>query len=268
MYLAVQEEKLEVTTSYGKLTIKFAEIKRIEFGVRLSADEARSAAAAVAQMDGSDEKKRDEAWKALAALKERAYPSLEKLDRHADKAVSAKAKEMLAALRKSVSEVKLRAIERDLIHTEHSKIAGKIEAVELRTTTPQFGELKLRVPDLAVVTAAGGFAVDDGPINILPDPGYLTNYQNEIGKTFYFRVTANPGGSVWGTDIYTTDSQLSTAAIHAGVLRHGETGVVRVTIMAGQNSYSGSSRNGISTSDYGSFQGSYKVSKVGARNDD
>jgi hypothetical protein len=102
----------------------------------------------------------------------------------------------------------------------------------------------------------------------LPDPGTLTQYQQRVGQTFYFRVRAHPSGSVWGSDVYTTDSLLATVAIHAGVLKSGETGIVKVTILPGQNSYVGSTRNGVSTSGYGVYPSSYRVGKVGHKSDD
>lgn len=60
------------------------------------------------------------------------------------------------------------------------------------------------------------------------------------------------GGSVWGSDPYTGDSDLCTAAIHAGVVGP-EGGPVRALPAPGQPAYQGSSRNGIVTSDWGSY---------------
>ena len=43
-------------------------------------------------------------------------------------------------------------------------------------------------------------------------------FGSKIGETFYFRVTANAvGGTGWGTDVYTLNSPLAAAAVHAGV---------------------------------------------------
>ena len=50
---------------------------------------------------------------------------------------------------------------------------------------------------------------------------------------------------MWGTDVYTSDSTLATAAVHAGVLQPGQTGVVKVTILPGQAAYQGSTRNSV-----------------------
>src|SRR5438105_11608402 len=47
MKVTLREERVELVTRYGKLSIPVAEIRRIEFGLRLSADEQKRIAAAV-----------------------------------------------------------------------------------------------------------------------------------------------------------------------------------------------------------------------------
>jgi hypothetical protein len=66
---------------------------------------------------------------------------------------------------------------------------------------------------------------------------------------------------VWGTDVYTTDSKLSMAAVHAGVVKVGETGVVHLKIIASPASFAGSTRHGITTSNYGRYSAAYQILK-------
>lgn len=99
----------------------------------------------------------------------------------------------------------------------------------------------------------------------LTDPGDLTRYRGQTGLVYIFTVTGNAsGGTVWGSDIYTDDSNLSAVAVHAGILADGQTGTVKVTILAGQSSYTASTRNGVSTRSYGSWYGSYSVAAGGS----
>ncbi|PIO16161.1 hypothetical protein AB205_0005830, partial [Aquarana catesbeiana] len=64
------------------------------------------------------------------------------------------------------------------------------------------------------------------------------------------------GRNVWGTDVYTDDSSICKAAIHAGIL--GNTGgLVTVEKSPGQQSYTGSTRNGVTTNNYGAWSGSF-----------
>ncbi len=100
--------------------------------------------------------------------------------------------------------------------------------------------------------------LETGSIDALADPGSLTGYRRKVGQSIYFRVTGAVAGTVWGTGVYTDDSPLATAAVHAGVLQNGQSGIVKVTILKGQASYTGSTRNGVATSSYSSFSGSYR----------
>ncbi len=103
--------------------------------------------------------------------------------------------------------------------------------------------------------------------NVLADPGSPNAVPLSIGRVFYFRVTGRQGGTVWGTDIYTADSALATAAVHAGVLKEGQTGVVKVTILPRQNAYQGSTRNGITSGGHGPYPISYRVEPADVEED-
>ena len=71
-------------------------------------------------------------------------------------------------------------------------------------------------------------------------------------------ITGQSNGAVWGTDIYTSDSHIPTAAIHAGVITSGQTKEVFIKIVEGKNNYTASTRNGITTAEWGSWGLSYQ----------
>lgn len=72
-----------------------------------------------------------------------------------------------------------------------------------------------------------------------------------------------PMGLIWGTDVYTADSPICIAAVHAGIIST-DGGAVIIEIMAGQKSYAASTRNGVPSSEWGSFDRSYRfVDAVG-----
>jgi len=76
----------------------------------------------------------------------------------------------------------------------------------------------------------------------------------------FFRVTGRTSGSsVWGTDLYTLDSRLAVAAVHAGAATAGDEAVVKVTFAPGQSNYAGTTRSGVTTSSWGSYRMSYTV---------
>jgi hypothetical protein len=96
------------------------------------------------------------------------------------------------------------------------------------------------------------------------DPGNLTEFTTaDAGRVLLFEVAGRTDGSVWGTDTYTTDSRLATAAVHAGALREGERGLVRVTLVdADGMAYEGSTRHGVTSYDYAVYPLAYRVERV------
>lgn len=82
----------------------------------------------------------------------------------------------------------------------------------------------------------------------------------DVGESMSFACPANcEPDTVWGTDVYTDDSSLCSAAIHAGAISQLEGGVFTVTMVEGLDEHPGTERNGISTSDWGSWSTSFTV---------
>ena len=85
------------------------------------------------------------------------------------------------------------------------------------------------------------------------------NYKNNIGQryTFYFPPGGTISSRVWGTDVYTYDCSIASAAVHASLITTRSGGTVTIEIRAGQSSYTGSVRNGVTSSNWGSWGGSF-----------
>ena len=71
-----------------------------------------------------------------------------------------------------------------------------------------------------------------------------------------------PGGGsissrVWGTNVYTDDSPVCTAAVHAGFINVINGGRVTIEIRPGASSYESTTRNGVTTKAYGAWPGSF-----------
>jgi hypothetical protein len=90
----------------------------------------------------------------------------------------------------------------------------------------------------------------------------LRQMRNQIGATVDLTVTGSSSAPIWGDGVYTDDSAVAVAAVHAGLLRVGEIGVVRATIMPPQDRYEGSTRNGVQSQSFGRFEGSYRLERV------
>ena len=95
----------------------------------------------------------------------------------------------------------------------------------------------------------------------MPRSGTMERFREMIDKTFSLTLTGATNGKIWGTDIYTDDSDIATAAVHADALEPGESGTVLITVMPGQDSYSASERKGITSQSFGSWYGSYRIER-------
>ncbi len=82
-------------------------------------------------------------------------------------------------------------------------------------------------------------------------------HRGKNGQRFTYTCPAGSGGSVWGTDIYTDDSSICNAALHAGLLTTGSGGTVTIEIRPGQSSYTSTTRNGVGSTAFGVWHGSY-----------
>jgi len=86
----------------------------------------------------------------------------------------------------------------------------------------------------------------------------VTNLRSHVGQTFSF--ICPPNGSidtVRGSVIYTDDSSVCSAAVHAGKITAAAGGEVLLSILPGQPAYPGSNVNGVSTQDHVNGSGSF-----------
>jgi hypothetical protein len=88
----------------------------------------------------------------------------------------------------------------------------------------------------------------------------VVNRRGMDGEQFEYDCPA--GGepfNVWGTDLYTDDSSVCTAAVHAGAITLEEGGAIVIEIRPGEDEYEGSERNGIESLPYDAWGGSFVV---------
>jgi hypothetical protein len=290
MRLALREERIEIVTRYGKLIVPVAEIERIDFGTRLSEEDQQKIEAAINNLGSQQYKAREAAHAELVAFREKAYQALLRATKHKDPEVIRRAEDLLTQLRQTVPADLLEVREFDVVSTDEMRLTGRISGEVFKVHTSQFGEQPLKLADIRGLRSLAVVAADTelDPKNVIPDPGNLSQYQHQIGKVLYISVTGGAarggfpvpgapagmpggaivfgmgGGTVWGTDVYTTDSPLALAAVHAGVVQMGQTAVVKVTIMASPNNFVGSTRHGITTENYGIYPAAYSISRVAA----
>lgn len=73
--------------------------------------------------------------------------------------------------------------------------------------------------------------------------------------------------TIWGTDVYTDDSPICVAAVHAGVIDASSGGGVDIELLEGRDSYEGSTRNGVTSSDWESWPRSFRFVDGGGGGD-
>ena len=84
------------------------------------------------------------------------------------------------------------------------------------------------------------------------------NFPTKRGQLYLY--ICPPKGSpqdIWGTGTYTSDSPVCTAAVQEGLITLAKGGYVTIEIEPGASSYTGSTKNGITSLSYGAWSGSY-----------
>ena len=115
---------------------------------------------------------------------------------------------------------------------------------------------------LLILLLSPGLALAQKPEPVVACPANLSGFSGE-GLECACPAGATASGTVWGSSPYTSDSALCRAARHAGVI--GEAGgTLRARMGGPQPSFKGSTQNGVQTSDYGAYDGSFTFVAGGA----
>jgi hypothetical protein len=96
------------------------------------------------------------------------------------------------------------------------------------------------------------------PVEEIPWNETARNLIGKVGQDFTFICLSNGTvGNVWGTDFYTSNSSICSAAVHAGIINAKDGGKVQIRIRSGEEFYNGTARNGITSNRYDSSKGSF-----------
>lgn len=110
----------------------------------------------------------------------------------------------------------------------------------------------------------GSFEFPDAtPLEVSQRIEWNTSARDRVsGDEVTYTVDCPPdgtAGNLWGTDTYTDDSSVCTAAVHAGAITLDDGGEVTFTVLPGQDSYQGSTANGVTSQDYGTWGASFRI---------
>jgi hypothetical protein len=258
------DEPVAMQTPHGKLSVPAGEVRRIVFAMRLTEEEKQQIAQWIETLGVPDVNARKQAAAELFAQQARAWQPLEKAAKEGSTDVAKEAEALLDKLWETIPESELTGNQLDIVETPDARIAGHIASDSLRIQTAQFGELKLKLADARTLRS---LALPEPEVvekvdlkGAQADPGNLKALEGQVGQTYLFKVTGRGGGTMYGSNPYTTDSLLASAVVHCGLLKQGETGIVKVKIMGNLPSYIGGSSNGLASSSYSAYPG-YEISK-------
>ncbi|MEO0532451.1 MAG: LCCL domain-containing protein [Cyanobacteria bacterium P01_A01_bin.123] len=101
--------------------------------------------------------------------------------------------------------------------------------------------------------------IGNRPTNYISDwSDNATAYRGQTGQRVFVTCAPNGSlGSVWGTGTYTDDSSICSAAVHAGLIDTEQGGNVMIEIAQGEIAYEGTSQHGITSSEWGRWEGSF-----------
>jgi hypothetical protein len=133
---------------------------------------------------------------------------------------------------------------RDVVTTADAVLTGTIEGDSWEVQFPGY-------------TTARAFAYTARIVNRIT----LQGAAGALGARRGFRLRGRRDGLVYGTNPYTLDSCLATAAVHVGALREGESGLVRVGIVPSPPGLGGAAWNGVTSESWeeGREEGAFRI---------
>lgn len=252
------DDTISLETSFGTLKIPNKEIRRIEFGLRYTDAERKRIADAVADITAADARTREKGKDALLEYGPKAYPLVVRLAKKLQ--TNPHLIQVLDKLHAAVPEADGDLRDYDLVLTaDDSKLSGRLTPDAIRVKTGD-AEKALKWADTRVLVNGGSAAIDEKIeiVNLAQIGGIPGLARMHFDKVVGVEITGRVGGSVWGTGVYTTDSDPGSAVVHAGVLAAGETAVVKVRVKADAGGYQGSTQNGVTSNNWGPYQGCYE----------
>jgi hypothetical protein len=140
----------------------------------------------------------------------------------------------------------------------------------LRYWMPRMGMM------IAALVLLGGWPQLAIALDLLPPPSITTpaasttdiqtiswaftanRFRHRIGEDItLFCPAQGVANRVWGSDVYSDQSSVCTAAVHAGLITFDAGGAIAIRILPGQASYQGTSQNDLTSLDFSQWPGSF-----------
>lgn len=147
-----------------------------------------------------------------------------------------------------------------------SSVAITINTNEISGASQSF-QMVAMTSDLSGTLLARSQTVNINPPPSIPEQGGFTLWgrtcAHAIGEVQTAKIRARTnGGSVWGSNPYTDDSDWSVAVVHAGLAVPGELVNIRFEALGDLTNYPSTTANGVTTSYWGTPWCAVQISKI------
>jgi hypothetical protein len=141
-------DSVTMETKLGKLVIPATEIRRIDFGFRLTDEDQTKLDKALRDLGSSRFQTREAATKLLVRMGRLAYPALLASRKGADLEMTKRVEKVIEDIRSRTPAADLRTRRSDLIRTTDSSLTGQITSTMFRVRSELFGEVKVPLAQL------------------------------------------------------------------------------------------------------------------------
>ena len=147
-------EAVEIVTRQGTVSVPFQNVRRIEFGFRLSEKDAREVEEAVARLGSRRFRERERAGTRLLALGRKAYPAVLRASRSKDSEVARRAADVVEQLQREIPADWLQTTQEDTLTTASGVLVGRLREVAFEAQSSSLGRLTVRLADLRSLHSA------------------------------------------------------------------------------------------------------------------
>ena len=198
--MVIQSEKLEVATTYGKLSVPIKDVRAIEFGLHFPEGMEAKIETAAKGLGSGDYRIREKAGAELIELGPYSYPTIIEATHAKEPEIAQRAKELAKKMQAAHPKKDLKVTVDDKIVTKAFTIVGRIQTPMVKAKTEYFGDQELGLAKMRTLKAVGGgtpdmeFAIDASKY---ANPGQWMDTGYHVDGRSAITITAKGFIDVW-----------------------------------------------------------------------